>query len=225
MMRQATLLRLLLALFLCALPGAARAQSLIIDYVGFDYESPSFGSFGQVGAGYVGVGLVPGVFLPLVSDSANNQYTYVVSGMHVVSRTVVGTHVIIAYSPGTLAVYEDSKASGTPAVFAPNPPNGQVPGTFTDGSLYLSGTLTNFAYILNLANGSGSYEADCVWDAGAHLGDIPGTDRNGWTFAGTTTNAVNIPQGWSHQVDGQNFITTPTVTRRSSWGGLKTQYR
>ncbi len=227
MKRLATPLCLFIGAMIALSPGAAHAQQLIIDYVGFDYEvpTPPPGQFGQLGSSYVGLGVVPNLFAPLVSDTSLNQYTYVVSGMTVASRQVFGDFVLINYTPGTLSVYQDAKASGTPAVWAPNPPNAQAPGSFTDGSLYLQGTLSNFQFVLNTANGSGSYEAACIWDGGSNLSDIPAGDRTGWTFSGATSNALNIPQGYAHQIDGQNFIILATSTRRTTWGGLKSTYR
>lgn len=227
MKRLATPMCLLIGALLALHPGSARAQQLILDYVGFDYEvpAPPPGQFGQLGSGYVGLGVVPNLFAPLVSDTASKQYTYVVSGMTVVNRQTIGSFVVIDYSPGILSIYEDSKSGGTPAVWAPNPPNAQAPGSFTDGALYLQGTLSNFQFVLNTANGSGSYDAGCVWNAGTNLGDIPFGDRTGWTFAGATSNALNIPAGYAHQIDGQNFIILATPARRTSWGGLKSTYR
>ena len=44
-----------------AMVPAARAQSLLFDYVGFDYEfpNPNPAVFGEPGSGYVGLGTVP----------------------------------------------------------------------------------------------------------------------------------------------------------------------
>src|SRR5688572_13499964 len=93
-------------------PGAD-AQSLLLDYVGYDYEDPDPNAavFGEVGSGYVSLGLVPGLFAPLVADTTTNQYTYYISGLVSLSRTVVGDFVIINYGPGSLSVYEDSKTT------------------------------------------------------------------------------------------------------------------
>lgn len=226
MKRLVTPLALLATLVLGLAPAPVRAQTLIFDYVGFDYESPDFApGFGEVGSGYVGLGLVPNIFAPLVSDTSSNQYTYVISGLQSSSVQTFGSFQLITYTSGTISIYEDSKTSGTPAVFAANPPNATAPGSFTDGTLYLSGTLTGFQFVLNTVNGSGSYEAACVFNGGSNLSDIPPSDRNGWTFAGSTGNANNIPPGYAHQIDGQNFITIPTSAASGSWGALKRRYR
>ena len=44
---------------------AAHAQSLLFDYVGFDYQTPSNVPFGDPGTSYTGVGTVPFLFAPL----------------------------------------------------------------------------------------------------------------------------------------------------------------
>ncbi len=219
------LLGILAALVLSTAP--ARAASLFFDYVGFDYESPNPnpGDFGEPGAGYVGLGYVPNLFAPLVADTTQYQYTYVVSGMTPVSRSFVGPYAIIDYSPGTLSIYEDSKSSGTYADYGVNPPNATAPGTFTDGTLFVTGTLTSFRFVVNLTNGTGSYEANYTVTGGSQLANVPLSQRTGWTFAGSTGNALNIPAGYSHQIDGQNFVPDPVRARGVSWGALKATYR
>src|SRR5262249_62265595 len=68
---------LLAACAVLAFVPAARAQSLLFDYVGFDYESPNPNpaTFGEPGSGYVGLGMVPALFAPLVSNTPPNAYT------------------------------------------------------------------------------------------------------------------------------------------------------
>lgn len=217
----------LLAALVSSAPSA-RAASLFFDYVGFDYESPNPNpsTFGEPGAGYVGLGYVPNLFLPLVPDTVTNQYTYMVSGMTPVSTTPIGgPYVVIDYSPGTLSIYEDPKSGGTYGDFGVNPPNALAPSTFTDGTLFLTGTLTNFRFIVNTSNGTGSYEARFTVTGGSQLSNVPSNQRTGWTFAGSSGNAVNIPAGYAHQIDGQNFLDDPVRTVGVSWGTLKATYR
>jgi len=223
-----TFLVLLGGLSLLAMrPAPSQAQTILFDYVGFDYESPNPDTlqFGEPGSGYVGLGVVPGVFLPLIADTTAFQYTYVMSGLVPVSTVVIGDFLIVNYSPGTLTLYEDSKSLGTAADYGINPPNATAPPSFTDGSTFLIGTLTGFQFVLNTTNGSGSYEGKLSFIGGDHFGDLPSDRTTGWTFAGATGNALNIPPGYEHQIDGQSFLDKPTAVTHSSWGQLKAKYR
>lgn len=220
----------LVALFALGTAGArmADAQLLLVDYVGFDYEDPDPDplQFGEAGSGYVGVGEVPGVFAPLVSDPANNEYSYLISGLLQTNRQVFGTFLVIDYAPGTLSVYEDSKTLGTPLTYGINPPNATAPSTFIDGTQILTGALTSFRFVFNTANGTGSYEGNFEALGGTQIGLIPLNQRKGWTFAGATSNSTGIPQGYYHQIDGQVFLdNTPVPAHPTSWGALKAKYR
>lgn len=209
------------------LPRAAAAQSLLFDYVGFDYESPNPnpGTFGEPGSSYHALGYVPGLFAPLVSDSANNQYTFITSGLTPASIVPVGGFLIIDYTAGGLQIYEDAKPGYTFADFAPNPPNADVPSKFTDGTLYLDCQLTNFQLVVNTATGTGSFEGVLNVVGGSQLGNFPLNQRKGFTFSGVTGNALNIPPGYSHQVDGQAFLDAPVAAKHVTWGRLKSDFR
>jgi len=219
----------LVASFALGTVGAhsAAAQTLLIDYVGFDYEDPDPDptQFGEAGSGYVGLGEVPGIFAPLSADYTNNEYTYHIAGLLQVNTQVFGTFLVIDYTPGTLTVYEDDKTSGTPFTYGINPPNATAPSTFTDGTPIISGALTNFRFVFNTANGTGSYEADFEATGGTQIGNIPLNQRKGWTFAGATSNSTGIPEGYYHQIDGQVFLDKPVPGQPTSWGALKAKYR
>ncbi|HEY2956475.1 MAG TPA: hypothetical protein VGK89_14645 [Candidatus Eisenbacteria bacterium] len=207
---------------------AARAQQLLFDYVGFDYEDPVLvpGTFGGIGNGYVGLGEVPVLASPLVSDQSTYEYTYVLTGLTATSRIVGGSFVVISYTgPGTLTVYEDSRSTGTPFDYGSNPPNPTAPSSFNDGTAILVGAITDFRYVLNTATGSGSYDATFEVVGGTQYGNIPADERNGWTFAGATGNTSSIPPGYAHQVDGQTLLRLPTPVHVGSWGELKRKYR
>jgi hypothetical protein len=210
-----------------ALSAPAWGDTLLFDYVGFDYESPNPnpGLFGEPGSGYVGIGTVPGLFAPLTADTSQYQYTYVVNGLTPVSQTSFGSYVITNYSTGTLSIYEDSKSSGTAADYGSSPPNATAPSSFTDGTQFLTGTLTGFQFVYNTATNTGSYDAQYTITGGSQLVNFPTFNRDGWTFAGASGNATNIPDGYQHQVDGQNFLGPPVAARQKSWGQIKAAYR
>ena len=224
-MRSPVTTLLLAACAVLSMASAARADSLLFDYVGFDYESPNPnpGTFGEPGSGYVGLGTVPFLFAPLVSNTALNEYTFVIEGLSPTSAMPVGSFDIINYSSGSVTIYEDAKAGGTQATYtAPGP---IVPPTFTDGTAILVGTLTNFQLVIDTSNGVGSFEAVFNATAGSQIGNFPLSQRTGWTFSGTTGEALNIPPGYSHQIDGQTFLDAAVAARRMSWGRLKAGYK
>jgi hypothetical protein len=222
--------RMLFVFFaVCAVSASpARAQTLLFDYVGFDYEFPDLnpGVFGAVGDGYKGLGEVPFLFSPLVSDQTTYQYTYYFDGLTAAVRTPVPPFVIIDYTgPGTITIYEDLRLGGTAADYGTNPPNLTAPPTFVDGTPILVGKLTNFRYLFNTVTMSGSFDADFEAIGGTQIGNFPLNNRLGWTFAGATANSTTIPDGYDNQVDGQTFLHPPTSARPGTWGGLKARYR
>jgi len=220
---------LVLMAFACVVTTtASRADSLLFDYLGFDYETNSQpGGFGGAGSGYVGLGTVPFLFAPLTSDTNNNEYTFMIDGLTSTGYITAGIYRIISYSGGTIAVYRDAKVGGfsVPADFGVNPPNGTAPSSFTDGEKILEGTLTNFQFVLDTTNGTGSFEAIFNVTGGTQLGNFPINQRAGWTFSGSSGRALNIPTGYSHQIDGQTFLNGPVAARRTSWGKLKASFR
>ena len=227
-MKKTAIAFLLGALALGGLPSApAAAPYLLVDYVGFDYESPDPNptQFGELGSGYVSLGECPVLYAPLVFNHAANQYTYVISGLVAINRQTVGSFIVIDYSSGNLSVYEDDRTSGTAFDYGVNPPNATAPSTFNDGTLYLSGPLTNFRFVFSTSDNSGSFEANFSATGGSQLSNIPPGDRNGWTFSGATSNALNIPQGYAHQIDGQVILEQAVPAQDKSWGRLKANYR
>ena len=225
-MRSLVTTLLLAACVLVAVPTAAPAQSLLFDYVGFDYEDPNnVGTeFGDVGRGYVGLGTVPFLFPPLVSNTVLNEYTFVISGLTSTGFDIVGPYRVVSYTPGIIRIFEDAKATGSTADFSTNPPNLIAPPTFTDGDMILEGSLTNFKFVVNNDNGTGSFEAIFTVTGGTQFANFAGQVA-GWTFSGSTGNALNIPEGYEHQIDGQTFLNAPVNVRRTSWGRLKAGYR
>ena len=211
---------------LVAIPTAPRAQSLLFDYVGFDYEIKSGGpQFGDVGNQYVGLSTVGFLFAPLASNTTLNEYTCVMHGLTSTGFTIIGPYRLIDYTGGTITIYEDAKLGGTAADYGSSPPNATAPSSFNDGTAILVGTLTNFKFAVDNSNGTGSFEAVFTVTGGTQLANFPLNQREGWTFAGSTGNALNIPEGYEHQIDGQTFLNAPVNVKRTTWGRLKAGYR
>jgi hypothetical protein len=131
---------------------------------------------------------------------------------------------ITTYTGGTIKVYE-----GTPrnAVFTPNPENGDVPSTFTDGTVLLSGTVTGFFTQTNnfTPNMTGNSEAHITWTGGTLLSYMGGEDCPDLFTGGLTwLPSVNIP-GYVFRHDGKIDDECPVPTRTSTWGRMKTLYR
>ena len=219
-----------LALLFIVVPKAptAEAAQLFIDYFGYDYESPNPNpsTFGEAGSVYNSLGPAPNLFPPLAPDTTINQYTYYFTNLNAINVQTFGTFLVIDYAPGGLfQVWEDSKAVGTPYDFGINPPNATAPSTFTDGTKFVEGSIDQFQVVINLATGSGSFDANFTMTGGSQLVNVPANQRTGWTFAGTTANELNRPSGYDHQVDGQVFLNEPVPARASSWGSVKARYR
>jgi len=79
--------------------------------------------------------------------------------------------------------------------------------------------------VIDTASGTGSFEAVFNATGGSQIGNFPLNQRTGWTFSGSTSNALNIPPGYAHQIDGQAFLNNPVAARHLSWGRLKAGYR
>lgn len=133
------------------------------------------------------------------------------------------------YSGGTITLYADAAMN---AVFAPNPENGQVPSTFTDGGNppLLIGTFSNLKVVTNnfTAFQVGSIEGDITWTGGSLIGLIGGeTPCPGLFTGGATWNTapnIGIP-GYMFRHDGKVDLQCPTPAQKSTWGKLKSMYR
>jgi hypothetical protein len=134
------------------------------------------------------------------------------------------------YSGGTFTLYEDPARN---SVFAPNPENGLVPATFTDGSApLLIGSFTGLTVITNnfTTFKVGSIEGNIQWTGGSLVEELTGGGSEpcpGLFTGGATWNTapnIGIP-GYMFRHDGKLDLQCPTAARKSTWGNLKTLYR
>lgn len=106
------------------------------------------------------------------------------------------------FSTGRIEFYRDALRDHS---FDPLPPNAAVPSTFTNGTLCLAGTISDFVLYLDTDTNSGAYEGNVVFDTGDCLATLEAQRAEGYTFGGIVTRAVlgnALPQGYGLSVDG-----------------------
>jgi hypothetical protein len=158
------------------------------------------------------------------------EYTFYIQGLTSQGTTsALGFHTTY-YSGGTFEMYADNSPD---AVFAPNPPNAQVPSTFLDeGAPLLTGVFTSFVVNTNDVTTFqvGNIEGNIQWTGGSLLTYLngpnsepcPGLFTGGSTWR--TNPGVGIP-GYIFRHDGKIDLQCPTPTAKSTWGKLKQLYR
>jgi hypothetical protein len=225
-----------LALMACALAAPSHAGP-VIDWDPAYFYSTTAGvtaTNAPLGSNMFIVGTVS-VFGPplnfLNASDPTKDYTFYIHGMTsngTVATPVpsLGTAYVTTYTTGTIELYE-----GTPrdAAFDPNPPNANVPSTFTNGTLLLSGTFFNFyTQTNNFSNFStGNAEANISWTGGTLLPFMsPGGQPCPSLFTGGLSwqAGVVIP-GYVFRHDGKIDLECPTPARPSTWGKIKALYR
>jgi hypothetical protein len=162
------------------------------------------------------------------------EYTFYVGGLLSGGTTTFGPPATQIYSTqytgGLIQVYADPTPD---AVFAPFPPNAQVPSTFIDvAPPILVGNFTRFVVTTNnfTAFQVGSIEGDINWTGGTLIenftgpngGICPGLFTGGATW--NTSANIGIP-GYLFRHDGKIDLQCPTPARKDTWGQLKQLYR
>ena len=135
-----------------------------------------------------------------------------------------------SYTGGTIQVFADPTPD---AVFAPFPPNAQVPSTFeNDPPPILVGSFTRYVVTTNnfTAFQTGNIDGDINWTGGTLIDKMrgpsgaicPGLFTGGITW--NTAPGIGIP-GYLFRHDGKIDLQCPTPTRKSTWGVLKQLYK
>ncbi len=183
------------------------------------------------------VGIVSSFGPPLADLNANipaREYTFVLDGLISQGTTSVGPiatqFYVTNFNAGTIQIFEDTTPE---SVFAPFPPNAQVPSTYADGGLpILTGTFTRFQVTTNnfTAFQTGSIEGDINWTGGTLIDRFrgssgavcPGLFTGGATW--NTAPGIGIP-GYLFRHDGKIDLQCPVPTSKNTWGQLKSLYR
>jgi hypothetical protein len=235
-MKRAALL-LLLAFSVIAVPALADSNVFLLGFGGFDYESPNFdpgpgdSHYLVVGEGYKALGFVTafGDFIASQVNTTANEYTYYYYDLTVQTNDYYpeDNYLEVAFAnPGRGRFYEDSHATGTPALYGSYPPNATAPSTFIDGTLILGGHIDNLVLSYDFEAKQGAFTGNISFDEGALLGQIPEAQRDGWILSGLAgRNNPSIPDGYDHQISGECRIPGPVPAAHKTWGALKALYR
>jgi hypothetical protein len=187
-----------------------------------------------VGAQLVGVGTVAQFGPPLTFLNANIptfEYSIYVYGLISLGTIATGppsnTFYTTNYSGGFIEIREDTSPD---AVFAPNPPNAQVPSTYQDGTVILSGFFTSFfTQTDNFSpHGVGNAEGDITWNGGtllSYTNNPQGQPCPGLFTGGLTSDPGVVTPGYVWRHAGKIDFNCPTATKTSTWGNVKGTYR
>lgn len=205
---------------LLAAPTASLALVQMLPF-GFSYFTPPE----AVGTATTIVGFLDppvGFDYPFTVDFANNEYTYEITAT-ILSIMPGPVSTTIIYSGATISIYEDASMNGDYGV---SPPNGTAPSTFQDGTVILTGNITNLTRLdFNFGFPEPTAVGTINFTAGAKLSELT-QGGAGWTFhAGISSNPITgIPGGY--QRNWACKITPPATVpvEETTWGRVKTIY-
>ena len=214
-----------------ATTGGGQSPLIQFDYYGFSVPPEPT----KIGDEFTMVGVLsPGTTsAPVTMDFAANEYTVYVHGLVVSDIVINGPLIETHYTGGFVDIYEDPsfnapfQHNSEPGSVAPLDP-AEVPGNFTDGTLFL-----RFRYIDYIT----------LWFESAGLGSIAFTASElrstriglaapelislfmvaGWHNGGGYTNdpGAFIPPGYGNRYDALIRWESPLPVEETSWGAIK----
>jgi hypothetical protein len=202
----------LTALALASAPAAQAADPPNFDFYGFAIIPSTIGGTLTLRSVLTNNGVVP---TPITLDFTNNQYTLVVTGTLASGNpNLPGAS---QFNPASISIYEDPIGGGTAANYA-------AAGTFTDGTLILSGNFAGNLTRNRFTSTLGNFTGTITFTGGTRLGDLP--TPVGWPFAGgwSRSTSITIPAGYNEAWDGKIDLSTVAVEDRS-WGAVKGLYQ
>jgi hypothetical protein len=224
---------LLAAAFVAAASGTALSGPAIDWDPAYFWEPGATFSSSTPGTELKIVGIISDFDTPfqdLDPSDPSKEYTFYAYGLISNGTTTSGipafTFYTTTYSGGTIEIYEDLTPE---SVFDPNPPNANVPSTYTDGTLILSGSFTSFLTQTNnfTAFQTGNAEGGINWTGGTLIDrtrtggrPCPGLFTGGLTWRP----AVLIP-GYLFRHDGKIDLNCPVPVEDETWGRIKSLYR
>ncbi|HLE56840.1 MAG TPA: hypothetical protein VJB15_07135 [Rhodothermia bacterium] len=200
---------------------------------GFAYETDYAGKISNPGSVLTIVSTVncfSGIFGVIGDPDGSKEYSVIVTGGTSLGTTVTnvpGPNYKIhqtTYLGATFQIYEDPSNNANFAT---------APGSFTDGTLFLDGTIDSIFVTFTLTSTGaffgGNFDAH---DTGVLTGGSffdsfgsPGSICQMNITGGWNPNALDIPPGWSADVAGKvDLADCVTQNESSTWGRLKALY-
>ncbi len=224
---------LLVSLVVVALPATVLAGAAIDWDPIYTWEAGATATNSPLGGELKGVGVISSFDVPFQDLNAadpDTEYTIYIYGLisqgTVTSGIPAYTFYTTTYTGGTIEIYQ-----GTPrnSVFDPNPPNANVPSTFTDGTPILVGSFTSFYTQTNNFTQfmTGNMEGNILWTGGTLFNrtyNTGGEPCPGLFTGGVTWNPAVLIPGYIFRHDGKIDLNCPTPAERSTWGEIKTHY-
>lgn len=204
-----------------------------IDLIGYVYETGVPGSPGlppsDPGDVLAGLGFLDGFSYAPFFPVADYEYTWVMDGLVSQGAVDLGNGVFRAtYTGGTLDLIADPflGAGYTPGDYGMDPPQAAAIGSFSDGEVYMYGTITTFVLTYDTVNGTGNYQGSVVFELGPNVGNADEELANptGLTLAGTLDDST-VPQGYDLESDGHIYLDPTVPNEDVTWSGLKNLYR
>lgn len=210
------LLLLALSLAIAATPAVA-GQILLMDYTGFGWED---GGLPQSAPGDVlQITAVAQSYDPMFNVSPGTQeVTIYIYNLVSTGEIDFGTETVVAYAGGNIEVYEDTILDHDWGTFPPNPQT----STFTNGTLLLEGTFTDFVLVITNATGAGVYEGNIDGVGGTSAAICDGLADCAYTFGGAFLREIaQVPDGYDLQIDGTLEVDAAVPATPTSFGAVK----
>ncbi len=208
-----------LLILLFALP--ALGQVYTVDYLGFGWEQ-AVGPLKAAGEELVITSVADAIDPAFGVDLGTEELTLYIHGLISDGPVDAGGYTIINFTGGTMEIYEDPAMN---ADWGINPPNPTSPGTFTEGSLFFSGSFTSFVMNFDPSGAYGSFSGNLNGDAGSIINEMCTNCVYTWGGAFTLEAGAQIPEGYWIQVDGVFEIDSAVPVETSSWGSVKALFQ
>jgi len=237
-MKRKALLLLFTAVVAFAIP--ASADVFLLGFTGFDYDSAAAGSTHPLDVNnvYKSVGHITAFGFDACADvgdyvnETNNEYTYSIR-LPVATSLWDGDNLEAHFADGRTRYYEDSRSTGTAAVYGINPENATSPSTFIDGTIALGGVTYGAVLTYTVSQNQGEFSGNMDLDEGTDLTYVCVSLRHGWIIGGLSGGNIHViappnasvPQGYWNQVTGECRRVGPTPAVSRTWGAIKSLYR